>query len=86
MKDKAYPARCSTCRFFAPEPRGLQVYDPETDEDFETQHHTCVRVVHGNGDDVKVVDGSGYAARLLVLPNFGCILHEEKSPEPKPGA
>ena len=26
-----------------------------------------------------VLDGSGYAARLVVLPTFGCALHEERS-------
>ena len=50
---------------------------------------TCVRIIHGNDynpqtdaalpDQVAVVvDGSGYAARLAVKPDFGCVLWEEK--------
>ena len=29
-------------------------------------------------DAAVVTDGSGYAARLRVLPTFGCTLHEPK--------
>lgn len=29
-------------------------------------------------EPAAVLDGSGYAARLVVLPTFGCVLHEEK--------
>lgn len=73
--------RCATCRFMA-EKRAIGWED-----DDEIAHHTCVRIIHGNGmdltcDPVKeqavVVDGSGYAARLCVLPTFGCALHEPK--------
>lgn len=56
----------------------------------EHTRRTCVRIIHGNsskagyvGDaepttaqPAMVVDGSGYSARLLVLPMFGCVLHE----------
>lgn len=52
----------------------------------ETEHHACARIIHGNGGGVDfakvnaepaiVTDGSGYAARLRVLPTFGCALHE----------
>jgi hypothetical protein len=49
--------------------------------------HTCVRIIHGNAGDhegrkltpeqpAAVLDGSGYQARLVVLPTFGCVLHE----------
>lgn len=72
---------CATCRFMAAE------------RDYRAEHHSCVRIIHGNGygeredgrhvDPAKepayVVDGSGYAARLCVLPTFGCVLHEAKS-------
>jgi hypothetical protein len=57
----------------------------------ETAHHACARIIHGNGDakyklpfaqlnaePALVTDGSGYSARLKVLPTFGCVLHEEK--------
>lgn len=57
----------------------------------QLERHTCVRIIHGNKDawlpvpsDAQpaiVVDGSGYAARLLVLPTFGCVLHEPKATE-----
>lgn len=65
-------------------------YSDETGEVESAYRATCVRIVHGNArvnnlDEWKareatpavVVDGSGYAARLLVLPTFGCVLHEE---------
>lgn len=54
--------------------------------DVERKLRTCTRIIHGNRDTwayegteqqpAVVVDGSGYAARLLVLPTFGCVLHE----------
>jgi hypothetical protein len=54
----------------------------------ETDHHACARIIHGNGigsnyktvnaEPAIVTDGSGYAARLRVLPTFGCALHEER--------
>lgn len=54
-------------------------------EERVSQHRTCARIIHGNvsnepsvlTEPAVVVDGSGYAARLLVLPTFGCVLHEE---------
>ena len=64
------------------------------DEDYvnvkDSGHRTCVRIIHGNSnrhnsDEVVlkelavVTDGSGYAARLAVLPSFGCVLHEAKT-------
>ena len=74
---------------------GVHVYDPTYDGDDEqvTSHRTCVRIIHGNGnagigvdalsrmnaEPALVTDGSGYAARLVVLPTFGCVLHEEKA-------
>jgi hypothetical protein len=75
---------CASCRFFAA-PRPLTNYMADPEE--ESAHHSCVRIIHGNGDAQResstqtepalVVDGSGYAARLIVLPTFGCVLHEE---------
>ena len=73
---------CATCRFMAADRGEEGMRGGET-------HSSCVRIIHGNscmGDgypNVKaepavVVDGSGYAARLCVLPTFGCVLHEEK--------
>jgi len=53
-----------------------------------TDHHACARIIHGNpggidfakvnAEPAVVTDGSGYAARLRVLPTFGCLLHEFK--------
>lgn len=78
---------CSTCRFRAA-PRGLSAWSDDGDYLGETEHSTCTRILHGNGGDVKaprvfsepalVTDGSGYAARLVVLPSFGCSLHEDR--------
>jgi hypothetical protein len=56
------------------------------DASFNT-HRTCTRIIHGNSWDAPddadkqlalVTDGSGFAARLIVLPTFGCLLHEER--------
>lgn len=73
------------------EPRGRRFYEYEAEtgtEERETEHRSRVRILHGNGDlefepyeksareSALVVDGSGYSARLIVLPTFGCVLHE----------
>lgn len=78
---------CSTCRFMAM-PRDEDVWDDATEEMVPDTRATCVRIIHGNRDShapfpsvaqpAMVVDGSGYSARLLVLPTFGCNLHEPK--------
>ncbi len=80
---------CATCKYMAP-PRdipALTYYDSDTDTEYNSEHTTCTRILHGNGyTDQKrsitelacVLDGSGYAARLVVLPDFGCVLHEDK--------
>ncbi len=77
---------CSTCRFYGSlEPLTWW----EEDDEGEPGHHYCARVQHGNGGTSQqrkelahelavVTDGSGYAARLRVLPTFGCVLHEPK--------
>ena len=84
--------RCATCRFMGAE-SGVSVWDPTANdgegEMVDTMHHPCARIIHGNGspdergpnikdEPAMVTDGSGYAARLRVLPTFGCVLHEEK--------
>ncbi len=78
---------CETCKFMAA-PRGLIQYGDDGSEGVVSKHRSCARIIHGNGDarnspetldePAIVTDGSGYAARLLVLPTFGCVLHEEK--------
>jgi hypothetical protein len=84
-----FPA-CSTCRFFGG-PASIDAGCGEGDDYYEREsgHHACVRIIHGNasgGVDVSllnekavVTDGSGYAAKLRVLPTFGCALHEVKA-------
>jgi len=68
---------------------GILLFLDDEYEPVETEHGTCTRIVHGNNwkstheaatatEPAAVVDGSGYAARLVVLPSFGCVLHEEK--------
>jgi len=83
--------RCATCRFMA-EPRSgtIETWDDEAETSYESEHRTCTRIIHGNGykerldhsrtfqEPALVTDGSGYAARLVVLPTFGCVLHEAK--------
>lgn len=74
------------------DPYPLEKWNDDLEDTERSSHGTCVRIVHGNGyrEDTPpwpavkqapavVIDGSGYAARLLVLPSFGCTLHEEKS-------
>lgn len=78
---------CSTCLFFGAK-MGVEVWDGEADDTRETDHHACARIIHGNGHQIPfaivnaepaiVTDGSGFAARLRVLPTFGCALHEER--------
>lgn len=82
---------CGMCRFMAaerePYPYPFKVKTPE-DDDRDIGHRSCVRIIHGNPDfnergwaaqeKAAVLDGSGYAARLVVLPTFGCVLHEPK--------
>lgn len=45
----------------------------------EPRLHSEGRAIRRAASELAVVtDGSGYAARLLVLPTFGCVLHEPK--------
>jgi hypothetical protein len=77
---------CESCRFLAA-PRTSR-WDDEEEIEVTYYETTCVRIIHGNRhcgsaapskkQPAMVVDGSGYSARLLVLPTFGCVLHEEK--------
>lgn len=82
--------RCGTCRFFGPENGIYLSYEGGPDDGPAiTAHHACVRIIHGNGSRASTVatelaavtDGSGYAAKLNVLPDFGCVLHEPKGTE-----
>lgn len=79
---------CRTCRFLLG-PSPIELWDDEADDVVETGHHACARIIHGNRtcaganavaarkSAACVVDGSGYAARLVVLPDeFGCALWE----------
>lgn len=83
---------CSTCRFFGVR-MGIDAWDDDYVTSFgsggmrETEHHACARIIHGNDgrpfpaikdEPAIVTDRSGYAARLRVLPTFGCALHEER--------
>lgn len=88
---------CATCRFFgSPAPLSWIIYEKHslTGEEGESAHRLCARIEHGNGgsgqqtkklasDPAVVTDGSGYAARLRVLPTFGCTLHEAEPPNGK---
>lgn len=84
---------CATCRFFgARAPLAhFSGFPDDRPDDFlgrESEHHYCARIIHGNAgglgptvlqEPAVVTDGSGYAARLRVLPSFGCVLHEERT-------
>ena len=76
---------CGTCRFMGAE-MGVTAWDEAIDDTAETSHHACARIIHGNDgrrfptirdEPAIVTDGSVYAARLRVLPTFGCVLHED---------
>lgn len=79
---------CQSCRFMAAPRSASQIYIDDAGDFIESEHATCTRIIHGNGDNdlmrqsirelAIVTDGSGYAARLRVLPEFGCVLHEMK--------
>lgn len=71
----------------SPNAHWLDVYEPEDEDMHETTHHACLRIIHGNGgahyhavkdEPALTADGSGYSARLIVLPTFSCALHEAK--------
>lgn len=83
---------CQTCRFFGAR-MGIEAWDEDYEgpcgrgDTRETDRHACARIIHGNDgkrfptikdEPAVVTDGSGYAARLRVLPTFGCVLHEPK--------
>lgn len=77
---------CETCRFFGTG-MGVSYWDDDKGDMVETEHRACARIIHGNGFQPEraplkelavVTDGSGYSARLQVLPTFGCVLHESK--------
>lgn len=83
---------CATCRFFGTHmPLDYYEDDDVPGGDHESGHHACARIIHGNdcasnwtsaaraAEPAVVTDGSGYAARLRVLPTFGCVLHEKKT-------
>lgn len=44
----------------------------------EMEHGFDNDAVQPRKEPAAVLDGSGYAARLVVLPTFGCVLHEPK--------
>lgn len=85
--------KCVTCKFFG-EANHLDDWN-EKGESRETKHHICDKVIHinassnwvnhgynkGRDDLAVVIDGEGYIAKLLVLPDFGCILHQPKEQE-----
>jgi len=77
---------CETCRFFGSQ-MGVSFWDDDSGDTVESEHRACARIIHGNGykperppltELAVVTDGSGYSARLRVLPTFGCVLHESK--------
>lgn len=82
--------QCKDCRFFG-SLREIDAYwydDEDNRHEATSEHHHCVRIIHGNGsggrgqrlltEPAVVTDGSGYSAMLRVLPTFGCALWEEK--------
>ncbi len=74
--------RCATCKHLG-EPNAVSFFDDDCEE-HESEHRNCNRIHHGNGTTTRetltepavVTDGSGYVARLRVLPTFGCALWE----------
>lgn len=79
--------QCETCRFFARGTNGLEAWDEDSGDYVEIGFHSCTRIIHGNDGKrahvlrrelAVVTDGSGYAAKLQVLPTFGCVLHEAR--------
>lgn len=78
------PPTCGTCRWLG---REYPLLWSGEGEDEPTGHRRCLRVIHGNdcsadetasrrNEPAAVVDGSGYAASLVVLPSFSCALWE----------
>ena len=77
---------CGTCRFFGHNSGDSYFDDDGRGDEVTLEHNRCARIIHGNAnyaalrksakEPAYVSDGSGYAARLNVLPTFGCVLHE----------
>jgi hypothetical protein len=74
---------CATCKHLG-QPNGVYFWPEDGADDIESEHRECNRIPHGNGTVTRetltapaiVTDGSGYVAKLRVLPTFGCALHE----------
>ncbi len=76
---------CATCKHLG-DPDPLTEWNSEDGEYSEvvSEHRVCERIPHSTrGDDHRemfaiVSDGSDYIARLRVLPDFGCVLWEQR--------
>lgn len=90
IEDQRKDTTCGTCKFMAASREDRVNDEGDRPVYYETTIHTCVRIIHGNHNTNEVekvtsekqpavvIDGSGYQARLVVLPSFGCVLHEKK--------
>jgi hypothetical protein len=84
---------CIDCKFWNRTGDGLEYYEAndadsvDYDEPKRSAHRTCLRILHFRdypmhsiGEPTEtacVTDGSGYAAALRTLPEFGCVLGEK---------
>lgn len=83
---------CKSCRFFAA-PRGkserfgscVKIIHGNGDGNWRgsdgmptDEELSAAKWVDPEKELAYVVDGSGYAARLKVKPDFGCVLHEPR--------
>lgn len=87
-------ARCKTCEHWVPAPKGErqtlrgagecmkapQIWDA-TDVHEEDDGFTEYRTLKPEHAAVLAVveDGSAYRARLVTMPDFGCVQHERSS-------
>jgi hypothetical protein len=73
---------CINCKFWNRngDPQTYTDQNTEDWDDVALPHRKCLRIIHGNKNDTiemkdapaAVLDGSGYAASLWTLPDFGC--------------
>ncbi|HTP97948.1 MAG TPA: hypothetical protein VMN56_01400 [Casimicrobiaceae bacterium] len=85
--------RCASCRFWAIDEDGVDIFDEDGIRAGRTAHHVCLRIPHGNGrrgaarldpnTPAIATDAENYAAELRTLPTFGCTLYEPKPEKEK---
>jgi hypothetical protein len=80
---------CIDCKFWNRNGQPYEIYCDENDYNGEeVPHRRCLSIIHGNeggahskmkSASAAVLDGSGYAASLWTMPDFGCTSFEAET-------